>query len=91
MLASFNGMKRRRLRSKQRPPLCYDEKRESEDGHVLPLAASAAVAVGESHACEVGPAEAEFVDAANAALTEAVDNDGHENADAAIRWQLLSK
>ena len=91
MLASFNGMKRRRLRSKQRPPLCYDEKRESEDGHVLPLAASAAVAVGESHACEAGPAEAEIVDAANAALAEAVDNDGHENADAAIRWQLLSK
>ena len=91
MLASFNGMKRRRLRSKQRPPPCYDEKRESEDGHVLPLAASAAVAVGESHACEAGPAEAEIVDAANAALAEAVDNDGHENADAAIRWQLLSK
>ncbi|CAL1161192.1 unnamed protein product [Cladocopium goreaui] len=84
-------MKRRRLRSKQRPPPCYDEKRESEDGHVLPLAASAAVAVGESHACEAGPAEAEIVDAANAALAEAVDNDGHENADAAIRWQLLSK
>ena len=47
-------MKRRRLRSKQRPPPCYDEKRDSEDGHVLPLAASAAVAVGESHACEAG-------------------------------------
>ena len=44
-----------------------------------------AVAVGESHACEAGPAEAEIVDAANAALAEAVDNDGHENADAAIR------
>ena len=84
-------MKRRRLRSKQRPPPCYDEKRESEDGHVLPLAASAAVAVGESHACEAGPAEGEIVDAANAALAEAVDNDGHEKADAAIRWQLLSK
>ncbi|CAK9035720.1 unnamed protein product, partial [Durusdinium trenchii] len=83
-------MKRRRLRSKQRPPPCYEQIEEVEDGHVLPEAATAAVAVGESQADGVDPAEAARADTV-AALPDAVGSDGSENLDSCDRWQLLGK
>ena len=83
--ASLNGMKRRRLRSKQRPPPCYEQIEEVEDGHVLPEAATAAVAVGESQADGVDPAEAERADTI-AAMPDAVGSDGSENLDSCDRW-----
>ena len=76
----MNGMKRRRLRSKQRPPPCYDETKGVEDEQILPNAASAADALGDSQA-----------DVADPALPEVADNDGNESVDSGVRWQLLGK
>ena len=71
-------------------PPRYEQIEEVEDGHVLPEAATAAVAVGESQADGVDPAEAARADTV-AALPDAVGSDGSENLDSCDRWQLLAK